>query len=146
MGEHLNEKNGGARREFPVVECKGGSVEKYQAWNGNGCGEILEPPPPVCVLGVGDLNEIVCGRECVPVWVHRVVYVGKRFQWVMGGGYRLYFGGAWSFCLEEKGANVVVQKPDFRPPPTASPPCSDKGLAMRPRTLKLAWCGALLET
>jgi hypothetical protein len=44
VGEHLNEKNGGARREFPVVGCEGGRVEKYQVWNGNGCGEILESP------------------------------------------------------------------------------------------------------
>ena len=63
MGEHLNEKNGGARREFPVVGYEGGSVEKYQVWNGNGCGEKLESPPPVCVLGVGDFNEIVYGRK-----------------------------------------------------------------------------------
>ena len=77
MGEHLNEKHGGARGEFPAAGCEGGSVEKNQVWNGNGYGEILESPPPVCVLGVGDLNEIVCGRECV--WVHRVVYGGKQF-------------------------------------------------------------------
>ena len=91
MGEHLNEKHGGARREFPVVGYEGGSEEKNQFWNGNGCGEILASPPPACVLGIGDFNEIVCGREIV--WVHRVVYVGKRFQWAMGGGYGLYF---WS--------------------------------------------------
>ena len=84
MGEHLNEKHGGARREFPVVGCEGGVEEKKQILNGNGCGEILEPPPPVCVLGMGDFNEIVCERKCV--WVHRVVFVGKRFPWVMGGG------------------------------------------------------------
>ena len=65
MGEHLNEKNGGARREFPVVGCEGGSVEKKQVWNGNGCGEILESPPPVCVLGVGDLIEMCVERESV---------------------------------------------------------------------------------
>jgi hypothetical protein len=64
-------------------------VEKIQFWNGCGCGEKLLSPPPACVLGVGDFNEIVCGRKCL--WVQRVVYVGKSFQWAMGGG-GLYFG------------------------------------------------------
>jgi hypothetical protein len=74
-----------------VVGCEGGSVEKCQVWNGNGCGGILESPPPVCVLGIGDLNEIVCGRESV--WVQRVVYGGKQFQWAMEGGIGFTLGG-----------------------------------------------------
>ena len=68
MGEHLNEKNGGARREFPVVGCEGGSVEKNQVWNGNGCGEILESPL-LCVCWVLVIEIYLCvGRE--NLWVH----------------------------------------------------------------------------
>jgi hypothetical protein len=71
---------GGAHREFPVVGCEGGSVGK----NSFGTVMVVEKywnPPLLCTcvcLG------IVCGRECV--WVQRVVYGGKQFQWVMVGG------------------------------------------------------------
>ena len=78
-----------------------------------------------------DANVCGCG-------VRRVVYVGKSFQWAMGGGYGLYFGGAWSFCLEGHVPRAVVQNPDFRPsrspsllrregPKLSSPHCLSTG-------------------
>ena len=67
MGEHLNEKHGGARREFPVVGCEGGSVEKYKISDGSGCGEILESPL-LCVCWVLVIGIDLCvGRESV--WI-----------------------------------------------------------------------------
>ena len=47
------------------------------------------------------------GRESA--WIHVHVYVGNRFQWVMGGGYGSYFGCVKLFCLEVASVNVLVE-------------------------------------
>ena len=67
-------------------------------------------------------------------------------------------GGAWRGRVKNWGGSCILEPAlsgsfvnlahllFLLPPPTASPPCSDKDLAMHPRTQKLAWYGALLDT
>ena len=87
MGEHLNEKHGGARGEFPVAGCEGGSVWKKTRFGTAMVVEKYWNPPLLCVCWVLAIewkcvwNVKVYGYRCTFEWAN-----GSNWPWAGGMG------------------------------------------------------------